>query len=63
MFKSGGIFVFGVKIAFALATIFLSTAANTANPAERNLRVSYSAPSTAFLPLWDRVVGVAQRRA
>ena len=50
MFKRGGIFVFGVKIAFALATIFIST--GTANPAERNLRVSYSAPATAFLPLW-----------
>lgn len=35
MFKRSGIFVFGVKIAFALATIFISTAANTANPAEK----------------------------
>ena len=45
-------FVTGVKIALALATIFLSTAASTAEAAERNLRVFYSAPATAFLPLW-----------
>src|SRR2546430_11411324 len=52
MLKSSGNFVFGVRIALALATIFLFTAANTAYAAERNLRVSYSAPATAFLPLW-----------
>ena len=52
MLKSIGNFVFGVKIALALGTIFLSTAAITAHAAERNLRVSYSAPATAFLPLW-----------
>jgi hypothetical protein len=34
-----------VKIALALATIFLSMAANTAYAAERNMRVSYSAPA------------------
>jgi ABC-type nitrate/sulfonate/bicarbonate transport system substrate-binding protein len=59
MLKRGGIFVFGVKIAFALATIFIST---TANPAERNLRVSYSAPATAFLPLWAaKEAGIFER--
>ena len=52
MFKSSVKFVIGVKIALALGTIFISTAANTADAAERNLRVSYSAPATAFLPLW-----------
>ena len=52
MLKSSGNFVFGVRIAIVLGTIFLSTAANTAYAAERNLRVSYSAPATAFLPLW-----------
>ena len=52
MLKRSGNFVFEVKIALALGTIFLSTAANTAYAAERNLRVSYSAPATAFLPLW-----------
>ena len=52
MLKRSGNFVFEVKIALALAAIFLSTAANSAYAAERNLRVSYSAPATAFLPLW-----------
>ena len=55
-------FVIGVKIALALATIFLSTAANTAEAAERNLRVSYSAPATAFLPLWAaKETGIFER--
>jgi NitT/TauT family transport system substrate-binding protein len=52
MLKNSGNFVFGTRIAIVLGTIFLSTAANTAYAAERNLRVSYSAPATAFLPLW-----------
>jgi NitT/TauT family transport system substrate-binding protein len=39
-------------LCWALAALFLSTAANTAGAAERNLRVSYSAPATSFLPLW-----------
>ena len=62
MFKRGGNFVIGMKIALALGTILLSTAANTANPAERNLRVSYSAPATAFLPLWAaKEAGIFER--
>ena len=52
MFKSSGNFVLGVEIALALGTIFLSAAENRTHAAERNLRVSYSAPATAFLPLW-----------
>jgi len=52
MFKRSGNFEFGVAFALTLGTIFLSAAADRTHAAERNLRVSYSAPATAFLPLW-----------
>ena len=52
MFKSSGNFELGVAFALTLGTIFLSAAENRTHAAERNLRVSYSAPATAFLPLW-----------
>ena len=52
MFIPSGNFAKGVKIALMLGTIFLSAAENSDASAARNLRVSYSAPATAFLPLW-----------
>jgi NitT/TauT family transport system substrate-binding protein len=45
-------FMMGVRNVFTCAAILSLAAANFASAAERNLRVSYSAPATAFLPLW-----------
>jgi NitT/TauT family transport system substrate-binding protein len=52
MVKGSRNFVVGAKLTLALVAIFLSARAISATAAERNLRVSYSAPATAFLPLW-----------
>jgi NitT/TauT family transport system substrate-binding protein len=52
MLKRSGNLAVGVKLALVLAMIFGSSSATTAPAAERMLRVSYSAPAAAFLPLW-----------
>jgi ABC-type nitrate/sulfonate/bicarbonate transport system substrate-binding protein len=40
------------KIVFVVSLILLVAASRVGSAAERMLRVSYSAPATAFLPLW-----------
>jgi ABC-type nitrate/sulfonate/bicarbonate transport system substrate-binding protein len=42
----------GMKDVFFCAAILTLSAANLVFAAERNMRVTYSAPATAFLPLW-----------
>src|SRR5262249_55512496 len=55
-------FMIGVKIVFMAAAILSLAAANFTSAAERNLRVSYSAAATTFLPLWAaRETGIFER--
>ena len=52
MFIPSGNLAKGIKIALCFGTIFMAAAASAASAAEKMMRVSYSAPATAYLPLW-----------
>ena len=52
MFIPSGNLAKGIKIALCFGTIFMVAAVSTASAAEKMMRVSYSAPATAYLPLW-----------